>query len=152
MKADVENHAEENRKLAELYKVSLRTVQRWRARQYPLHDEKRMRATLDAQHTSGSGSEELRAAKLELMILQCKRLDQQYQRERALYVTIEEVKHERACIENATRIELQRLATEIPTWSGLPAIEMSRRADALMQSISANLHDVNNPNYCLPVS
>jgi hypothetical protein len=47
----------------------------------------------------------------------------------------------------AVRAALQMIRTDAPTWEGLPAHEIEKRADVCIEKICADLHDSTSTLY-----
>lgn len=85
-----------------------------------------------------SDKEELECRRL---VAQCEKLEFQNEVERGQYTHNEILLQQGRRIGSATRSELLRFKSDVPTWEGLPAAEMERRVSALIDNICRTLNN-----------
>ena len=137
--------------LAKLYGCDVRTIARWRKEKAPLGDPAAMAVWLAERRVAPAGSAsalggltsitDLASAKLEKLILECKKLAYKLEVEQRKHIPIDEVHSDMIRIGNATRAECLRLLADAPGWVGLDESAISQRVTDWMTTLCTTLSD-----------
>ena len=100
---------------------------------------------LDQMTTEESGSKE--ALECRRLLAQCEKIEFQNEVEKGSYTHNDLLTQQGRRIGAATRSELLRFKSDVPTWEGLAAAEMERRVSALIDSICRTLNDAMSKVY-----
>ena len=92
-----------------------------------------------------SGSKE--ALECRRLLAQCEKIEFQNEVEKGAYTHNDLLTQQGRRIGAATRSELLRFKSDVPTWEGLSAAEMERRVSALIDSICRTLNDAMSKVY-----
>ena len=84
---------------------------------------------------------DLASAKLEKLILECKKLAYKLEVEQRKHIPIDEVHSDMIRIGNATRAECLRLLADAPGWVGLDESAISQRVTDWMTTLCTTLSD-----------
>ena len=137
--------------LAKRYGCDVRTIARWRKEKAPLGDPAAMAVWLAERRVAPAGSAsalggltsitDLASAKLEKLILECKKLAYKLEVEQRKHIPIDEVHSDMIRIGNATRAECLRLLADAPGWVGLDESAISQRVTDWMTTLCTTLSD-----------
>lgn len=137
--------------LAKRYGCDIRTIARWREGKAPLGDPAAMAVWLAERRVAPAGSAsalggltsitDLAGAKLEKLILECKKLAYKLEVEQRKHIPIDEVHSDMIRIGNATRAECLRLLADAPGWVGLDESAISQRVTDWMTTLCTTLSD-----------
>lgn len=137
--------------LAKRYGCDIRTIARWRKEKAPLGDPAAMAVWLAERRVAPAGSAaamgglagitDLASAKLEKIILECKKLAYKLEVEQRKHIPIGEVHADMIRIGNATRAECLRLLADAPGWVGLDESAISQRVTDWMTTLCTTLSD-----------
>ena len=137
--------------LAKRYGCDIRTIARWRKENAPLGDPAAMAGWLSERRIIPPGSAaamggvasitDLASAKLEKLILECKKLAYKLEVEQRKHIPIDEVHSDMIRIGNATRAECLRLLADAPGWVGLDESAISQRVTDWMTTLCTTLSD-----------
>lgn len=137
--------------LAKRYGCDVRTIARWRKENAPLGDPAAMAVWLSERRIIPPGSAaamggvasitDLASAKLEKLILECRKLAYKLEVEQRKHIPIDEVHSDMIRIGNATRAECLRLLADAPGWVGLDESAISQRVTDWMTTLCTTLSD-----------
>ena len=137
--------------LAKRYGCDVRTIARWRKEKAPLGDPAAMAVWLAERRVAPAGSAsalggltsitDLASAKLEKLILECKKLAYKLEVEQRKHIPIDEIHSDMIRIGNATRAECLRLLADAPGWVGLDESAISQRVTDWMTTLCTTLSD-----------
>jgi hypothetical protein len=135
-----------DREYARLYGCNPKTIQRAREAGAPLDDVDAMSAWFAARKNSPAGSsgiggkaEALADAKLEKVLEEIKRIRIKNDIDLKRVIPIGAVQRDMVRIGNAFRSELLRVGGDVPNWEGLPAADMQKRWDEIMERLCSEL-------------
>lgn len=140
--------AKSEKEYAKLYGCDVRSIRNYKAAGYPLDNPSKMADVLASQRSSPGGSPtSLAGAKLEKLILECKRLEFKLQVDRKEYVPIAEVIADGTAIGAAMASSLDKLRADLPPLLlGLDEPGMAIVIEREINKIRSEIADKLKPN------